>query len=58
MNVPTPIAIAKARKRTAMRRVENKKDSIFLSICKELKFLKVTQKYLKMLTIIAPQLLI
>jgi hypothetical protein len=58
MKVPVAIATAKARKRKAIKRVENKKEYIFLSICRGLRFLKVPQKYLKMLTPTAVQLLI
>ncbi|GEL11053.1 hypothetical protein FGL01_17920 [Flavobacterium glycines] len=50
MKVPVAIAIAKARKRKAIKRVENKKEYIFLSISRGLHFLKVPQKYLKMLS--------
>lgn len=49
IKVPTPIAIANVKKRTAINRVENKKENIFLSIFKELHCIKVAQKYLKML---------
>ena len=42
----------------AINRVENKIENIFLFICKELRLVKVPQKYLKMLTCIFVQLLI
>ena len=58
IKVPAPIAIAKVRKSRAINRVENKNEYIFLFICKELRFIKVRQKYLKMLTSIFVWLLI
>jgi hypothetical protein len=58
MKVPAPIAIAKVKNKTAINRVENKKEYNFLSICKGLRFIKVPQKYLKMLTSIFAHLLI
>ena len=47
MKVPAPIANAKERKRSAINRVENKNENIFLSICKELRFFKSGTKVLK-----------
>jgi len=47
IKVPTPIAIANAKKRTAINRVENKKENIFLSIFKELQVYKSGTKVLK-----------
>jgi hypothetical protein len=58
MKVPAPIAIAKVKNRMAINRVENKIENIFLSICKGLRFIKVAQKYSKMLTSIFLHLLI
>jgi hypothetical protein len=49
IKVPVAIAIAKVKKSTAISRVENKKETIFLSIIQGiLQILKVRQKYLKM----------
>jgi hypothetical protein len=45
-------------KSIAINRVENKTEDIFLIICKELRLIKVRQKYLKMLTCFFVQLLI
>ena len=47
MKVPVAIAIANARNRKAIKRVENKKATIFLSICKGITFLKSATKVLK-----------
>jgi hypothetical protein len=58
IKVPIPIASANVKKRTAINRVENKKENIFLSIFEELHCIKVPQKYLKMLSIDICHLLI